>query len=194
MKTFLNFTLTLAFMFTAAVSFANEPTLEVVKEGNSKRLVFRLDTQSQKTIIKLMDNENNVIYSEVTSEGTYAKKFDLKELKKGAYFFKMENEQREIVYGISLESRDIKILERKENTKPIFRRKGDIVLVNLLNLELKPVTISIYDSQNRKLFKESMPSEQLIQKALNFEKAFPGAYTIIVEDGHAAYYEKIGIK
>ncbi len=194
MKTLLNLTLTLAFMFTAAVGFANEPTLEVVKEGNSKRLVFRLDTQSQKTIIKLMDNENNVIYSEVTSEGTYAKKFDLTELKKGAYFFKMENEQREIVYGISLESSDIKILERKENAKPIFRRKGDIVLVNLLNLELRTVTIGIYDSENRKLFEESMSSEQLIQKALNFERAFPDAYTIIVEDGNAVYYEKIGIK
>ena len=194
MKTLLNLTLTLAFMFTAAVGFANEPTLEVVKEGNSKRLVFRLDTQSQKTIIKLMDNENNVIYSEVTSERAYAKKFDLTELKKGAYFFKMENEQREIVYGISLESSDIKILERKENAKPIFRRKGDIVLVNLLNLELRTVTISIYDSENRKLFEESMSSEQLIQKALNFERAFPDAYTIIVEDGNAVYYEKIGIK
>lgn len=194
MKTILKFTVAMAFMFTTIVGMANEPKLYLVADKDAKSLVFQLDTQSQKTSIKFVDTDDHLIYSEnILDESNYTKKFDLSKLKDGRYFLEMENSQRVITYTISIDKTNMEITGKKENTKPIFRRKGDMVYLNLLNLDQKGVEVKVYDSNSRVLFKEVFEGELLVEKAFNFEKAFEDEYTVVVKDSATTYYERVSI-
>ena len=85
----------------------------------------------------------------------------------------------------------MKILKRIENTKPVFRLKGDRLFLNLLNLEGKDVQIKVFDSNNRTLYKEVIENETVITKAFNFESAYKDQYTVVVKEGKNTYYEDI---
>lgn len=77
---------------------------------------------------------------------------------------------------------------------PVFIKKGDKLLVNLLNPSQEKVTLKVYDSQNRVVFSESIKGELVVEKAFNFEKAFEDEYTLVVVDESGTYRETIEVK
>ena len=184
----------IAFMFVTATSMANEVKLSLETEKESKSLVFELDSQSTETTIKLFDSANHVIYFENISNLSYVKKFNLKNLDEGLYYFTTENPLKKVTYIISFKDAEVKILNRKENPKPIFRKKNEMVYLNLLNLEKKKVEIKVYDSSDRLVFSERRVNEMIIEKAFNFSKAYKDTYTLAVRDGNDSYYEYVIVK
>ena len=77
---------------------------------------------------------------------------------------------------------------------PTFKRKGDKLFVNLLNLDQEKVVIKVYDSQNRVVFKEVLEGDLVIEKAFNFESAYKDDYRVVVIDNKTAFEEKVAIK
>lgn len=187
----MKFTAIVAFMFTTMVGLAKEPKLSIVSENDIKSLVFELDSQSKETLIQFMDANDEVLYSESIDNEVYLKKFNLKKLKDGFYYFLADDSARSILYKILLEGDDVKIVERKENAKPVFRTLGDKVFLNLLNLDRKDVEIKVYDSESRVVYKETLKDQILVEKAFNFEKAYSDNYTLVIKDGSDIYYENI---
>lgn len=181
----------IALMFTTVVGMAREPKLSLVTNGQSKSLVVELDTQHDETFLKIIDEDQNIIFSEKVSETSYSKKFDLNELENGSYYFKLDDSLRTLVYPIRVENKEVKILKRIENTKPVFRKKGEMLFLNLLNLDSEDVQIKVFDSNNRTLFKEVIKNETVITKAFNFESAYEDHYTVVVKEGKNIYYEDI---
>ncbi len=193
MKKFLKLTAVIAFMFISINGVANEPKLTVFNNAGSKSLVFTLDSNSKETMVKFYDANDNIIFSESLSDGLYAKKFDLKSLEKGNYVFKVENELTTYLYTIDVREESVDIVKRKENSKPVFRRVGEKVLLNLLNLDENDVNIKVIDSQDRIVYNETIAKESIVQKAFNFETAIPDGYVIVVKDGKDTFYEAIVI-
>jgi len=191
MKTNLKFTAMLALMFTIVVGLAKEPKLSLMTEGQSKSLIVELDSQHEKTILKIIDENQNIIFSEKISVDSYTKKFDLDKLENGSYLFELDDSLRTLIYTISVENEEVKILKRIENTKPVFRKKGAMLFINLLNLDGKDVKIKVFDSENRTLYKEVIENEIIVTKAFNFKTAYEGRYTVVVKDGENTYYEDI---
>ena len=194
MKTIMKFTAIVAFMLTTVVSMAKEPKLSIVSENDIKSLVFELDSQSKETTVKFIDAKDHVIYSESISDKVYIKKFNLKMLEDGVYYILAEDTMRSIVYKISLKGKVVKIVERKENSKPVFKTLEDRVFLNLLNLEKNKVEIKVYDSYNRVVFKQDIKDEMLVEKAFNFEKALADTYTIVVKNNNEVYYKNVVIE
>ncbi len=191
MKTNLKFTAMIALMFTAAVGLAKEPKLSLITNGQSKSLIVELDSQHEKTYLKIIDENQNIVYSDKISETSYTTKFDLSELENGSYYFKLDDPLRTLIYPISVENKEVKILKRIENTKPVFRQKGAKLFLNLLNLDGKDVEIKVFDSDNRTLYSEVVENEIIITKAFNFETAFEDRYIVVVKVGENTYYEDI---
>lgn len=77
---------------------------------------------------------------------------------------------------------------------PVFLKKGDKLLMNLLNLDQDKVIVKIYDSEGRIVFKETFEGKLVVEKAFNFEKAFEDEYTIVVIDSNKTYKEKVTVK
>ena len=77
---------------------------------------------------------------------------------------------------------------------PVFVKKGDKLLVNLLNISQGKVILKIYDSQNRLVYNESIKGELVVEKAFNFEKAFEDDYTLVVTDATGTYKTTMEVK
>jgi hypothetical protein len=191
MKTNLKFTAMIAFMFITVVGLAKEPKVSLLTEGQSKSLIVALDSKNNKTILKIIDENQNIIFSEKISVNSYTKKFDLDKLENGSYLFELDDSLRTLTYTIRVENEEVKILRRIENNKPIFRKIGAKLYLNLLNLDSKDVEIKVFDSDNRTLFSEVVENENIVSKAFNFETAHEDRYTVVVKDGENTYYEDI---
>ncbi|MEM9363118.1 MAG: hypothetical protein AAGA43_10805 [Bacteroidota bacterium] len=77
---------------------------------------------------------------------------------------------------------------------PVFVKKGEKLMVNLLNLTEGIVLLKVYDSENRLVYSESIEGELVIEKAFNFEKAFEDKYTLVVVDKLGTYKETINVR
>lgn len=63
---------------------------------------------------------------------------------------------------------------------PHFKVKGERILVNFLNLEGNTVIVKVLDQENRVLYMERIKDATVIEKAINFEKAYEGIYRVEV--------------
>ncbi len=191
MKTIMKFTAIVAFMLTTTVGMAKEPKLNLIVNNETRSLVFVLETQSEETKIKFLDDQNNILYSENVSDEVYSKRFDLKKLENGIYFFTMENALKSITYTLRVEDEVSSIIESNEVLKPFFRKSDHMIYLNLLNLQKDEVEIKIYDGNLGLVFEQDLTSETIIEKAFNFKSAKADDYTIVVKNSNGTYYENI---
>ncbi|PRX53169.1 hypothetical protein [Flagellimonas meridianipacifica] len=77
---------------------------------------------------------------------------------------------------------------------PVFVKKGDKLMLNLLNLTQGIVLLEVYDSENRLVYSEKIEGEVVVEKAFNFEKAYEDEYTVVVVDKLGTYKETMNIK
>ncbi|HET8735255.1 MAG TPA: T9SS type A sorting domain-containing protein [Pricia sp.] len=168
-----------------------EPSLETNKLTND--LVFNLDSRSERSIVKLSDVQGNVLFQENILNGSYTRTFDIENFKKGTYFL-VVNSSNKTVFTIRLIGDKVEIFKSWGNSKPIFKKVGGMVYLNLMNLHRNDVAIKVTDSRNRVVFKETVKNTGMVQRAYNFEKAFENSYTIVVKDGKDTYYENIVVR
>ncbi len=193
MKKAMKVTLMIALMFVTTLSMAKD--LKVIANSNEKSLVFEMEPYAQATYIRVVDGEERIIYSErMVSGDVLIKKINLSKLPVGVYTVEVEDALKRVNYTLLLEASKVTITDRKEDNKPVFRKEGDRIFINLLNLDLHTVEITVYDSTGRKLFSESSEGAQIVQKAFNFENAYSDSYTVMVRDMESAYYEEIIVK
>ena len=185
---------TIALMFVIATSMAKEPTLSVTPNAE-KSLVFEMEAPSNQTTVSILDSDGVIIYSEkVADAATYTKKFDLRNLPDGDYILKVEDALKETIFEFDIDNSNVLIADRKENTKPVFKKNGQRVFLNLLNTDKADVRITIYDSENRIVFDETVIGTLLVEKAFNFEKAYSDTYMVVVKNEEDTFYENIAIK
>lgn len=185
---------TVALMFVVATSAAKEPTL-IVSPNAEKSLNFKMDAPSNQTVVSILDVEGVIIYKERLAKATtYSKKFDLMNLPDGNYILKVEDALKQTIFEFDIDNSRVLIEDRKENNKPVFRTRGEKVFLNLLNTDMEDVKITVYDSENRMVFEETVVDSLLVEKAFNFEKALADTYLVVVKSGKETYYEDIAIK
>ena len=191
MKTTMKFIAAVALTLTTVVGMAKEPKLNLIVNNETRSLVFELETQSEETKIKFLDDQNNVLYSENVSDEVYSKRFDLKRLENGEYFFTMENALRSIIYTINVKDEESSITESNEVLKPFFRKSDDMLYLNLLNLKKGKVGIKVYDGNHGLVYAQDFMNETIIEKAFNFKSAKADEYTVVVKNSDGTYYENI---
>ena len=193
MKKVMKFTATLAFMCIAAIGMANEPELYLVPNDGIKSLIFKIEDPSEKTTVSLRDEQEVFFFEALNERIEYLKKFNLSKLNNGVYTISVEDELKVIRYKVTVSNDSISIGKKVKSPKPVFRIKGDVVYLNLLNLDSKKVIIRVYDGASRLVFSENLTNEIIIEKAFNFENAYEDNYSVIVEDNSAVYSQSISI-
>ncbi|MDC6367743.1 MULTISPECIES: hypothetical protein [Flavobacteriaceae] len=82
----------------------------------------------------------------------------------------------------------------KVELDPVFVKKGDKLFLNLLNLTQETVTLKVYDSEGRLVYKEAVDGKVVVEKAFNFEKAYEDQYTVVVIDNSGTYKETVSVQ
>ncbi|SHJ85582.1 hypothetical protein SAMN04488513_11095 [Pseudozobellia thermophila] len=184
----------IALMFGTMTASANEGKLSLVTTENTKSVVFELDADAGKTTIKLLDKDSNVIYFENVEKEAYVKKFDLQNLKDGQYYFLTDDALRTTTYVINVKGSKVAILDKKEDTKPVYRSKDGVIYLNHLNLDKSKVNVNVFDSSDRLVFSQEWKDTMVVEKVFNFKNAFKDTYTLVLSDGDKSYYETINVK
>lgn len=182
------------FLLVTIAAAATEPSSKLLTEANSKSLIFELDTQGEETTVKLIDINDEVLYHEsILGIKQYRKKFDFSELKLGEYFLAVENSLSRTVHSLNIGKDAVIITGKTDNNKPYFKKSDKHIGVNFLNLKGEQVSITIYDSENRTVFKEEF-NKLRIEKAFNFERAYADNYAVVVKTNKKIYSEHILIE
>ncbi|AEM71224.1 hypothetical protein Murru_2185 [Allomuricauda ruestringensis DSM 13258] len=82
----------------------------------------------------------------------------------------------------------------KVNLDPVFVKKGQKIMMNLLNISKGKVLLKVYDSEGRLVFDEAIDGDIVVEKAFNFEKAFKDEYTIVVVDKFGTYKKTMEVR
>jgi hypothetical protein len=77
---------------------------------------------------------------------------------------------------------------------PVFKRVGDKIQLNMLNLDQKAVIIRLINSDSEVVFEEKISGESVVSKSFNFENAFSGEYTIRILDDRKTFEEVVTIE
>ena len=181
----------IALIFATTTGIANDGKLSLISKENTKSLVFEMESKAGSSDIKLVDMNNNIIYTESIRKSEYSKKFDLSNLEEGLYYFTTEDALRAITYTLKVDRADVTILDEKEKIKPVFKEEKDILYVNYLNLDKSNVDVEVYNSEDTLIFSEKRENQMTIAKAINFKKAIKGNYTVVVKDSDGAYYKNV---
>ncbi len=194
MKKFLKSTTALALLFATTTGMATQPKISLAYGNDAKSFVVKLESQYQDSKIKLINDNVQTIYSENIQSTDYVKKFNMKNLEMGTYYFLVKNALSSIVYTLTVNDKNLSISNKSKSTnKPVFKKTGNKVSVKFFNADQQKVDITIVDSKLRVIFKESAKGELIIGKIFNFKKVLKGTYTIRVNDGEDTYYENITI-
>jgi len=195
MKAILKLTAMAVLLLSSSVALANDPGMYLTTVKEAKRLVLKLNKQTESSVLTLTDTENHQIFLEnIREDEDYTKKFDLSKLEKGLYFLKMDNLTKTIEYTISVEDSEVRVIARDEVAKPFFRKNGNILYVNYLNQKLNPITINVVDSANRVVFTQEMGNDFVVGKMFNFAGAAKDEYTVSVSGGNNTYFETVSVK
>ncbi|MDO6605422.1 hypothetical protein SAMN03080594_11319 [Arenibacter palladensis] len=194
MKAVLKLTAVAALLLSSTIAMANDPGMYLTTVKEAKRLVLKLNKQTESSTLTLTDTEKHQIFMEnIKEDEDYTKKFDLSKLDEGLYFLKMESLTRTVEFTISVEDSEVNVIARDEITKPFFRKNGDVLYLNYLNQKLSPVVINVVDSSNRVVFTQKFDKELVVGKVFNFTNAVKDDYTVSVSEGTKTYYETISV-
>lgn len=194
MKAVLKLTAMAALLLSSTIAMANDPGMYLTTVKEAKRLVLKLNKQTESSTLTLTDTEKHQIFMEnIKEDEDYTKKFDLSKLDEGLYFLKMESLTRTVEFTISVEDSEVNVIARDEITKPFFRKNGDVLYLNYLNQKLSPVVINVVDSSNRVVFTQKFDKELVVGKVFNFTNAVKDDYTVSVSEGTKTYYETISV-
>ena len=194
MKAVLKLTAVAALLLSSTIAMANDPGMYLTTVKEAKRLVLKLNKQTESSTLTLTDTEKHQIFMEnIKEDEDYTKKFDLSKLDEGLYFLKMESLTRTVEFTISVEDSEVNVIARDEITKPFFRKNGDVLYLNYLNQKLSPVVINVVDSSNRVVFTQKFDKELVVGKVFNFTNAVKDEYTVSVSEGTKTYYETISV-
>ncbi|MCM4154374.1 hypothetical protein DHD05_22550 [Arenibacter sp. N53] len=195
MKAVLKLTAVAALLLSSTIAMANDPGMYLTTVKEAKRLVLKLNKQTESSVLTLTDTEKHQIFVEnIREDEDYSKKFDLSNLEEGLYYLKMESLTRTVEFTISVEDSEVNVIARDEVAKPFFRKRGNILYVNYFNQKLNSVVINVVDSENRVVFTQKMGAELVIGKMINFTNAVKDDYTVSVSEGTNTYFETVSVK
>lgn len=195
MKNILKNTTILTLLFAITTGMATEPKIDLKTDSEAKILVLEMDATSSKSEVRLTDSNDNIVHYENVSESSYTKKFNLKNLEDGIYYFTVENPLKKLVYTINLNNREIKIANKKESSQiPVLRKSGYRIFLNLLNKDLNTVKVKVVNGNNEQLDSRVFMGDLNIGNVYNFENAIRDNYIVVVHDGKNTYRQSISIE
>ncbi len=178
-----------AILLTAGVAaHANERINVKVNEGLTLEVVF-----AEKGTLKLEDQKGEILYKEVSiNEKSHNKMISLAEIPDGTYFLEFEKEDSIVTSVINKKAGEINIVDEAIVFKPVYEVKEKAVKFLLTNPMEKKATLKVYDT-NGNLVGESVNSDFVFKKTLDFSKMPAGEYTVSLRIGENNFLKTVSL-
>ncbi|WP_445725568.1 hypothetical protein [Flavobacterium sp.] len=192
MKNLVKKGLVVAMLFTAMIATGagkdNSVKFTVV---NSKMIDLKLENKDGKIQISLKDQHGEVLHSEKFKGSNFAKKYDLKILPMGHYYFEIEGESKIKMIPFEVTDKEVAYNHELETIyfKPTILQEKDAVCISKLALEKEDLTIVFLDENDNLLYNETISGPGKLAKKLNIKQLEKGTYRLYVRSGDRVYSE-----
>jgi len=199
MKKEFKLSILMVIMFTVMLSNVNANNFILLnKEFKKTTLTLNNVKKGQRLLIK--DNQGLVLYKEfIQVEGTYFKGFDLTALPNGSYFFELDKDVEIKIIPFTVNSNEVTFNKEKETSifKPFVRVKDNKLLISQLSLELKPLSIKVYQENNSSsdylLYSETIENTKKIERIYSLPVKTRESYRIVFKTEGREFVEYINI-
>ena len=199
MKKEFKLSILMVIMFTVMLSNVNANNFILLnKEFKKTTLTLNNVKKGQRLLIK--DNQGLVLYKEfIQVEGTYFKGFDLTALPNGSYFFELDKDVEIKIIPFTVNSNEVTFNKEKETSifKPFVRVKDNKLLISQLSLELKPLSIKVYQENNSSsdylLYSETVENTKKIERIYSLPVKTRESYRIVFKTEGREFVEYINI-
>lgn len=194
MKKFAKIGLVLGMLIATVSTYAANISLSVIEE-KGKAVNFVLDNAESVSIV-LKNEEGASIYSEVATAkaGKIDRKYDLNYLPSGRYYLQAETETKVVTYTINLdENTTVEQESVKEVFKPVVFTKDSKVMLQLLNINEAPISVSIYDINSNLLYQQDFNGEINFTKKFALKKIFSANYTMVISYNGMTFTKEIAL-
>lgn len=197
MKTMRKVLLTAVMVMASTLVIANDtkPSVKVEKVGMKSVVVSTKGLGEATAHIQLKDENGSVLYSAQSEKGQkFAKRFDLAALEAGNYTIEVENELSFTATPISINADSAWVNADDQITiiKPVIRQNGEKLDIIVPTENNNEVSITIFDSNFRKLTSESFSGEAL--KRFDLSKLKQGSYTVKMRTSGRNFVQSVSIK
>lgn len=173
MKNIIKRSLAVVVLSIATLASVNAKDFDMeVKKVDDRTVDLIIEKTSQPVDIAFVDANGVVLYKYSYKElPTSTKRYNFKDLPKGTYYFKVESATKiETIPVVVTQSETVINSDKKEITyKPHFRVDGDVVSINLLNIDESVVDIKVFDqTSNSLVHQEILQGKKSIGKRFDF--------------------------
>lgn len=133
--------------------------------------------------ISLFDDEDVKLHEDLLfAQLSYSKRYNLNKLPSGKYTLVIEHDSFIETQPIVVSRDDVEVMRDKALTvyKPVLRKNGHFIDLDMLLLSDAKVLIKIVDSDGKVNFTELTENQNLIQKRYNIEQLEKGTYKLTV--------------
>lgn len=163
---------------------------------NTKLIDLKLQNFDGDLVISVKDITGQVLYSENYKGSKFSKKYDIKTLPTGDYFFEIEGQTKIKLMPFTVSSNEVKFNNEIEAVyfKPIVRRKNDLVYISKIALKNETLNVVLFDDNENVLYNEKISGSTTIGKTLNVKELETGSYKLVLSSDNRVFTEQIKIE
>ena len=194
MKNLIKKSLLFVAVLTALISNATNINNNVkVNVIGFKLIDLKLKNSDGDLTISVKDTRGEVLYTEKFEGNYFSKKYDLKTLPIGDYYFEIEGYTKISLMPFKVTSKGFQFNNEIESTyyKPTIRQEGDLVSVSKIILDKEDLEIYFYDKESNLLYKEIVNGTGSLGKTLNLKNLKPGNYSIVTKSAGKVFEQKV---
>lgn len=166
--------LSMIVMTNLAVAVELLPSMEVTVVDARKLKVSLMNARGN--TLSILDQNENLFYQQEIIDGQYVKSFDFEILPAGKYLIKSTNEVQSKSFLITLSESGISLEEKETTFFPIVMKRGEMVYVNLFTNDEEPLDISIYNEDDKLIYKDAVKGAYNAGQIFDFSKSPSGEY------------------
>lgn len=184
---------------TIASASTNEPFIKLEKTAD-KTISFTVDKLAGTVNVSFKDEAGSLIYKETyNTNKVSSRKYNLKEIASGKYYFEVETEVAVEKYLVIVDSKTAEIYKEATSVlhKPMVVLKDNgKVIVTKLNLSKDDLKVSVYDKNGNGLYQETISAdnnEYTIGEKFDFSNVKGGEYTFYLKTDNRVYTKKVSL-
>jgi len=187
-----------ALIFSISAMSANEAatTVTIEKFGYEKKISVIAEQLLTTATVKVTTAGYVTLQTETSTDGRFAKVFNLEQLAAGNYKIIVTMGHREIEQPFTIQSEELAMNpdERVEYFIPTFNVKEDALDLMMLNNRLTNVDLTIMDTNGKTIFQDTMKNVIKVERRYDLHNLRNGRYLVEVKTPYKTYHKDIVVR
>jgi len=197
MKKFLKIGIAAALLLSTASAFANDGDLKLKVKGEKEKFIrFSID-KANDVNLSLVASDNEVVFQEqIHADAATSRVYDLNALPDGNYFLKLESDSTLTEYKVAIKDGETVVSDPsvKETFKPVLKRVGNEIVLEVENENQDPIEVQIYNEYNDGMYTDVFKNKSKFTKKFNVSQTDAESLTFIVKVAKQRYVKTISLR